>query len=42
MSKFINKNIQVIGMVFTTICFVIGLFIGNKAGNKLRKVRLHS
>ena len=42
MSKFINKNIQVIGMVFTTICFVIGLFIGNKTGNKLRKVRLHS
>lgn len=42
MSKFINKNIQVIGIVFTTICFVIGLFIGNKAGNKLTKVRLHS
>ena len=30
MRKFINKNIQVIGITFTTICFVIGLFAGNK------------
>lgn len=30
MSKFINKNFQAIGIVFTTICFVIGLLAGNK------------
>ena len=30
MSKFINKNIQVIGITFTTICFVVGLLAGNK------------
>ncbi len=30
MRSFINKNIQAIAMVFTTICFVIGLFAGNK------------
>jgi hypothetical protein len=30
MRNFISKNIQAIAMVFTTICFVIGLFAGNK------------
>jgi hypothetical protein len=30
MRNFIYKNIQAIAMVFTTICFVIGLFAGNK------------
>lgn len=30
MSNIINKNIKAIAMVFTTICFVIGLFAGNK------------
>ena len=30
MRKFINKNIQTIGITFTTICFVIGLLAGNK------------
>ena len=42
MSKFINKNIQTIGIVFTTICFVVGLLAGNKFGNKFTKVRLRS
>ena len=42
MRKFINKNIQAIGIVLTTICFVIGLLAGNKFGNKLTKVRLRS
>jgi len=30
MRNFIYKNTQAIVMVFTTICFVIGLFAGNK------------
>jgi hypothetical protein len=30
MKTIINKNINAIAMVFTTICFVIGLFAGNK------------
>jgi hypothetical protein len=42
MSKFINKNIQTIGIVFTTFCFLVGLLAGNKYGNKLTKVRLRS
>ena len=42
MSKFINKNIQAIGIVFTTICFVIGLLAGNKFRNKLTKVKVLS
>ena len=42
MSKFINKNIQKIGIVFTTICFVVGILAGNKFGNKLTKVKVLS
>ena len=42
MSKFIRKNFQAIGIVFTTICFVIGLLAGNKFGNKLTKVKVLS
>ncbi len=42
MSKFIRKNIQAIGIVLTTICFVIGLLAGNKFGNKLTKVKVLS
>jgi len=42
MSKFINKNIQAIGILFTTICFVIGLFVGNKAASKFTKVKVLS
>jgi hypothetical protein len=42
MSKFIRKNIQAIGIVFTTICFVVGLLAGNKFGNKLTKVKVLS
>ena len=42
MSKFINKNIQTIGIVFTTICFVGGLLAGHKFGNKLTKVKVLS
>ena len=30
MKTIINKNIKAIAMIFTTICFVIGLFAGNK------------
>ena len=30
MHSFIYKNFKAISMVFTTICFVIGLFAGNK------------
>jgi len=30
MKTIINKNIKAIAMTFTTICFVIGLFAGNK------------
>ena len=39
---YIRKNIQAIGIVFTTICFVIGLLAGNKFGNKLTKVKVLS
>ena len=42
MSKFINKNIQTIGIVFTTFCFLVGLLAGNKFGNKLTKVKVLS
>jgi len=40
--SYIRKNIQAIGIVFTTICFVVGLLAGNKFGNKFTKVRLRS
>jgi hypothetical protein len=42
MSKFIHNRIQAIGIVFTTICFVVGLLAGNKFGNKLTKVKVLS
>ena len=31
MRNFIYKNIKAISMVFTTICFVIGLIAGDRA-----------
>ena len=30
MRNFIYKNVTTITMVFTTMCFVVGLFAGNK------------
>jgi hypothetical protein len=40
--SYIRKNIQAIGIVFTTICFVVGLLAGNRFGNKLTKVKVLS
>ena len=37
MRSFIYKNFKAISMVFTTICFVIGLFAGNKLITNRRK-----
>lgn len=37
MRNFFYKNIKAISMVFTTICFVIGLFAGNKLITNRRK-----
>ena len=37
MSKFIHKNLNAIAMVFTSICFIVGLFAGNKLVTNRKK-----